>query len=91
MTTESQFIALENQKLRTYISLILAEKEFTQRVDEIKQNFTPVDSERLVLPILNLISKIQSERLMLEQELNLKSYDDTSVTQSKEQNSSFIL
>ena len=90
MTTECQFIALENQKLRAYISLILTEKEFAQRVDEIKQNFTAPDSERLILPILNRISKIQSERLMLEQELNLKSYDDVSVMQSKEQNSSFI-
>ena len=92
MTSEFQFIKLENLKLRNYISLILAEKQLTKRIFEIRKNFTnSVDSERLVLPMLKRISRIKSEMLSLEQDLDLDNYDDTSVIQSKEQNSSFIL
>ena len=92
MTSETQFIKLENLKLRNYISLILAEKQLTKRIFEIEKNFTnSADSERLVSPMLMRISRIKSEMLTLEQELELDNYDDTSVTQSKEQNSSFIL
>ena len=92
MTSETQFIKLENLKLRNYISLILAEKQLTKRIVEIRKNFTnPADSECLVLPLLKRISRIKSEILELEQDLDLDNYDDTSVTQSKEQNSSFIL
>ena len=67
-----EFLKIENQKLRNYISLILSEIEFTQRVDEIKLNFTKLsDSEHIITPILDRISKIQSEKKLLEQELHL--------------------
>ena len=92
MTSEAQFIKLENLKLRNYISLILAEKQLTKRIVEIRKNFTnSTDSERLVLPILKQISRIKTEMCILEQDLDLSNYDDASVTQSKEQNSSRIL
>ena len=74
MTDASEIESLksENQKLRNYISLIAAEIELTQRVYEIKQNFSnSPDSKRLITPILDRISKIQSEKSLLEQELNL--------------------
>ena len=62
----------ENQKLRQYISLINAELELSQRVYEIKQNFAnSSDSERIIKPILDRIAKIQSEKLPLQNELNL--------------------
>ncbi|AFS80456.1 hypothetical protein NKOR_02810 [Candidatus Nitrosopumilus koreensis AR1] len=65
-------VKLENQKLREYISLITAELELSQRVAEIKQNFAnSPDSERIIRPILDRISKLQSEKLSLEKELNL--------------------
>ena len=63
------FLKSENQKLRGYISLILAELELVERVSEIKQNFA--DSERITVPILDRISKIKSEKLLLEEKLNL--------------------
>ena len=67
-----EFLKIGNQKLRNYISLILSEIEFTQRVDEIKLNFTKLsDSEHIITPILDRISKIQSEKKLLEQELHL--------------------
>ena len=67
MTSEAQFIKLENLKLRNYISLILAEKQLTERIFEIRKNFTnSTDSERLVLPMLKRISRIKSEILTLE-------------------------
>ena len=67
-----EFLKIENQKLRNYISLILSEIEFTQRVDEIKLNFTKLsDFEHIIAPILDRISKIQSEKKLLEQELHL--------------------
>ena len=92
MTSETQFIKLENLKLRNYISLILAEKQLTKRIFEIRKNFTnSTDSERLVLPMLKRISRIKTEMCILEQDLDLSNYDDASVTQSKEQNSSRIL
>lgn len=82
MTNEAQFIKLENLKLRNYISLILAEKQLTKRIFEIRKNFTnSTDSERLVLPMLKRISRIKSEILALEHDLDLDNYDDASVTQ----------
>ena len=70
--TELDFIKSENQKLRQYISLINAELELSQRVFEIRQNFAnSPDSERIIQPILDRISKIQSEKTPLENELNL--------------------
>lgn len=70
--TEINSIASENQKLRQYISLITAELELSQRVFEIKQNFAnSPDSERIIKPILDRITKIKSEKIPLENELNL--------------------
>ena len=63
----------ENQKLREYISLISSEIEFNDRVHEIKQNFKDSpDLERIIVPILDRINKIKSEKLSLATELNLK-------------------
>lgn len=55
MTNISEIDSLksENQKLRSYVSLVLAELELTQRVCEIKENFAnSADSERLIIPIM---------------------------------------
>ncbi len=71
-TSEIESLKSENQKLRNYISLVFAELELTQRVGDIKQNFVnSSDSERIIVPILNKISKIKSEKLTLEQEIHL--------------------
>ena len=67
--SEIDFLKSENQKLRSYISLILAELKLVERISEIKQNFA--DSERITVPILDRISKIKSEKLLLEEKLNL--------------------
>ena len=70
--SEIESLKSENQKLRNYISLVLAEIELVKRVGEIKQSFTnSFDSKRLTMPILDRISKIQPEKLTLEKELNL--------------------
>ena len=62
----------ENLKLRNYVSLVLAENQLTQRIFEIKQNFTNSrESERIIMPISDRISKIRSEKQTLENELNL--------------------
>lgn len=62
----------ENLKLRNYISLVSAEIELSQRVFEIKQNFADSpDSQQLVAPILDRISKIKSEKEVLAIELKL--------------------
>ena len=62
----------ENQKLREYISLISSEIEFNDRVHEIKQNFKDSpDLERIIVPILDRIDKIKSEKSSLTTELNL--------------------
>ena len=71
-SSDLEFLKIENQKLRNYIILIQSEIEFTQRVDEIKLNFTKSsDSECIIVPILDRISKIQFEKTSLEKELNL--------------------
>ena len=70
--SEIESLKSENQKLRNYISLVLSEIELTQRVSEIKQNFVNYpDSKRIITPILDIISKIKSEKLLLEPELHL--------------------
>ena len=70
--TQIDSIISENDRLRQYISLITAELELSQRVFEIKQNFAnSPDSERIIKPILDRITKIQSEKLPLQNELNL--------------------
>ena len=62
----------ENQKLREYISLISSEIEFNDRVHEIKQNFKDSpDLERIIVPILDRINKIKSEKSSPATELNL--------------------
>ena len=62
----------ENFEFADYQSLVAAEIELIQRVFEIRQNFiNSSDSERLVEPILQRISKIKSEKLIFEQKFNL--------------------
>lgn len=62
----------ENKKLRTFISLLLAEFELEQRVREIRKNFADSDSsQRIIVPILSRISKIKSEKSILQNELHL--------------------
>jgi len=70
--SEIESMKSENQKLRNYISLVLSEIELAERVFEIKQNFVNFpESERIITPILDRISKIKFEKLALEQELHL--------------------
>jgi hypothetical protein len=70
--TEIQSLKFENQKLRSYILLVSAEIQLVERISEIKQNFTnPFDSNRITVPILDRISKIKSEKKLLEETLNL--------------------
>jgi len=70
--SEIESLKSENQKLRNYISLVLAEIELIRRVSEIKQNFVNFsDSERNITPILERISKIKSEKLPLEEKMHL--------------------
>ena len=61
-----------HSEFNDYKSLVAAELELIQRVLEIRQNFSNVsDSDRLVKPILQRISKIKSEKLTFEQKFNL--------------------
>ena len=61
-----------NFQFNNYKSLICAELELIQRVFEIRQNFSnSSDSEHLIKPILQRISKIKSEKLTFEQKFNL--------------------
>jgi len=70
--SEINSLKSENLKLRNYVSLVLAENQLTQRIIEIKQNFTTSpESERIIMPISDRISKIRSEKQTLENELNL--------------------
>ena len=70
--SEMDLLKSENLKLRNYISLISAEIQLTQRIFEIKQNFTnSAESERITIPISDRLSKIKSEKQVLENELNL--------------------
>jgi len=70
--SEIESLKSENQKLRNYITLVLSEIELTQGVSEIKQNFVnSPDSKRIITPILDRISKIKSEKLLLGHELHL--------------------
>ncbi len=63
----------ENDDLRKFISLVLAEIELTERVGEIRQNFTnSPNSERIIVPIMERISKIKEERHVLQLHLGLK-------------------
>lgn len=70
--SEIESLKLENQQLRNYILLEISEIEFKNRVDEIKQNFqNSSDLEKLIVPILDRIERIKSEKLTIATELNL--------------------
>ena len=70
--SELDSVKSENTKLRNYISLISAEIELSQRLQEITQNFVnSPDSKRLTVPIIDRITRIKSEKAILENELNL--------------------
>ena len=68
-SSKNNSIEFNNSEFKNYTSLVSAEIELIQRVFEIRQNFS--DSERLVEPILQRISKIKSEKLIFEQKFNL--------------------
>ena len=71
-SSKNNYTQSENFELNHYKSLVSAELELIQRVLEIRQNFSNVsDSDRLVEPILQRISKIKSEKLAFEQKFNL--------------------
>ncbi|NQV39722.1 MAG: hypothetical protein HQ505_04175 [Nitrosopumilus sp.] len=71
-SSEVDLVKSENLKLRNYISLLYAEIELSQRLNEIKQNFTnPLDSERITKPISDRISQIIYEKSVLENDLKL--------------------
>ena len=71
-SSKNNYTPSENFELNHYKSLVSAELELIQRVLEIRQNFSNVsDSDRLVEPILQRISKIKSEKLTFEQKFNL--------------------
>lgn len=64
--------ASENFEFNNYKSLVSAEIELIQRVFEIRQIFlNSPDSECIVEPILQRISKIRCEKLILEKKFNL--------------------
>ena len=70
--SEDKSSTSENFEFNNYKSLVSAEIELIQRVFEIRQNFlNSPDSERIVEPILQRISKIRSEKLILEKKFNL--------------------
>jgi len=71
-SSENNFTESDSFEFNNYKSLISTEIELIQRVFEIRQNFTnSSDSERIVEPILQRISKIKSEKLIFEQKFNL--------------------
>jgi len=71
-SSKNNSIEFNNSEFKNYTSLVSAEIELIQRVFEIRQNFSnSSDSERLVEPILQRISKIKFEKLIFEQKFNL--------------------
>ena len=71
-SSESNSSKYDTFEFNNYKSLVSAEIDLIQRVLEIRQNFSnPSESERLVEPILQRISKIKSEKLIFEQKFNL--------------------
>ena len=71
-SSENNSTESNNFEFKNYKSLVSAELDLIQRVLEIRQNFSNhSDSERLVEPNLKIISKIKSEKLILEQKFNL--------------------
>ncbi len=70
--SDIEYIKSETLQLWNYISLVLSEIDLNERISEIKKNFAnPSDSWRIIVPILDKISKIKFEKLYLEQELYL--------------------
>ena len=70
-SSEDNYSQSKNLDFTNYKSLIAAEIELIQRVFQIRQNFSnSSDSERLVEPILQRISKIKSEKSILEKKFN---------------------
>ena len=70
--SENDLLRKENDDLKKFISLLLAEIELTERVWEIKQNFeNSPDSNRIIVPIMDRIAKIKEERNVLQLHLNL--------------------
>jgi len=70
-SSEDNYSQSKNLDFTNYKYLIAAEIELIQRVFEIRQNFSnSSDSERLVEPILQRISKIKSEKSILEKKFN---------------------
>ena len=70
--SDIEFLKSENLKLRNYISLISAEKQLKQRIEEIRQNFVnPDDFNRIVMPIVDRLKKIKSDKQILESDLDL--------------------
>ena len=71
-SSEDNPCQFENFEFNNYKSLVSAEIELIQRVFEIRQNFSnSPDSERIVEPILQRISNIRTEKLILEKKFNL--------------------
>ena len=71
-SSENNSTEYDDFEFNNYKSLVSAELDLIQRVLEIRQNFSNhSDSERLVEPILKRISKMKSEKLILEQKFNL--------------------
>ena len=71
-SSESNSSKYDTLEFNNYKSLVSAEIDLIQRVLEIRQNFSNhSDSERLVEPILQRISKIKFEKLIFEQKFNL--------------------
>ena len=70
--SEIDSLKSENHKLRNYIALVSSELEFSEKITEIKQNFqNSPDSQRIITPIVDRLSKIKTEKIALEKELNL--------------------
>lgn len=71
--SEINLLKKENDDLREFISLVLAEIELIERVAEIKQNFAnSPDSTRIIVPIMERILRIKEERSVLQSHLGLK-------------------
>ena len=72
MVSENNLVKPYDDEFTNYKSLVFAEIELIERILEIRQHFqNSLDSERLVEPILERISKIKSEKLNLEKKLSL--------------------
>ena len=65
--SDIESIKFDTLQLWNYISLVLSEIDLNERISEIKNFFAnPSDSWRIIVPILDKISKIKFEKLYLE-------------------------